>query len=49
MSLPQDSITAECSICHTVTTDWQNFEGNTLCHDCMQDVTKDLTNYKTTC
>lgn len=49
MSLPQDNIEAECSVCHTVTTDWQNFEGITYCHDCLQDITKNLTNYKTTC
>lgn len=49
MSLPQDNISAECNVCHAVTTTWRNLEGNTLCYDCVQDVTKDLTNYETSC
>lgn len=49
MSLPQDYLQAECSVCHTVTTDWRNFEGSTLCHDCLQNVLEQDSNYETSC
>lgn len=49
MPLPQDSYQGECAVCHTVTTDWRNFEGITYCHDCLQDITKGMTNYEQSC